>query len=61
MVLDRVLHLEDIISQSYKYTAHVNILESFKLLPWLVRTDELVEKVLPILETRLNAVCKKKL
>ena len=53
------MQLEEIISQSYKYNIHVNILDSFKMLPWLVRPEDLIDKVLPILDTRLNAVCKR--
>ena len=59
IVLEKLLQLEDAISRTYKYTIHVNILESFQIFPWLLRTDLSVDRVLPVLEARLNAVCKK--
>ena len=59
IVLEKLLQLEDAISRTYKYTIHVNILVSFQIFPWLLRTDLSVDRVLPVLEARLNAVCKK--
>ncbi len=59
IVLERLLQLEDGISRTYKYTIHVNILESFQVFPWLLRTDLIVDRVLPVLEARINAVCIK--
>lgn len=58
LVLKRLIELEKAISLSYKYSCHCLILESFTLLPWLVCTDVLIEKILPILEIRSNAVIK---
>ena len=55
LVLKRLIQLESTISQSYKYTIHALILEAFGQLPWLISTENLVEKVLPILEQRLDA------
>jgi hypothetical protein len=59
LVLKRLIQLENAISQSYKYTIHATILESFGLLPWLISTDSLVDKILSILEQRINAVSHK--
>ncbi|CAF1034388.1 unnamed protein product, partial [Brachionus calyciflorus] len=55
LVLKKLFELENSISQSYKYSLHVLILECFALLPYLVCTDILVEKILPMLEIRVNA------
>jgi hypothetical protein len=60
LVLKRLVQLESTMSQSYKYTIHATILDSFVLLPWLVCTETLVDKILPILEQRMNAVTIKK-
>ena len=59
LVLDRLVQLEKSMSETYKYTLHSQVLASFSILPWLICTDLLVDKILPILETRLNAVIRK--
>jgi len=58
LVLKRFLNLEEKISQTYKYNLHVEVLESFSILPSLFCTDILVERILPILELRLSSVRK---
>jgi hypothetical protein len=55
LMLKRIIQLEQSTSQTYKYSIHVQILEAFALMPKLFSTDLLVEKVLPILDTRLNS------
>lgn len=56
LVLKRLTTLENSISQTYKYNLHSTILDSFSLMPWLISTDNLIEKILPVLESRLNSV-----
>ena len=56
MVLKRLLQSEQTLSQSCKYSVHEQLLNSFSLLPWLICSELLIERVLPVLESRLNAV-----
>jgi len=57
LVTKRLIKLEETISQSFKYSLHVDILQSFSLLPWVICTEFLVEEILPILDKRSNSVC----
>ena len=56
IVVKRLINLEDSLSQSYKYAIHAEILQAFSLLPWLISTTDLVEKILPILRIRIQSV-----
>jgi hypothetical protein len=56
LFMKRIVKLEQSISESYKYSLHAQILDSFSLLPWAICTDYLVEKILPILDKRIEAV-----
>jgi hypothetical protein len=56
LVLKRLIQLESSLSQSYKYTMHAQVIDCFGLLPWLLSTENLIEKILPILEKRMQAV-----
>lgn len=56
LIFKRLFELESSVSQSFKYSLHVLILDSLALTPWLVSTDVLVERVLPLLETRIDSV-----
>ena len=55
LVIKRLLQLEQNTSATYKYSIHVQILEAFALLPRLICTDLLVDKILPVLDVRLNS------
>ena len=55
LMLKRIIQLEQSTSQTYKYSTHIQILDSFAIMPRLFCTDILVEKVLPVLDTRLNS------
>lgn len=59
LILKKLFELEESVSQSYKYSLHVLILNSLALMPWLVSTDLLIERILPLLETRIDAVSPK--
>ncbi len=56
LVLRRLLQCEQTLSQSYRYSTHVQVLNAFALLPWLVCTETLVDKILPVLESRIKSV-----
>lgn len=56
LVTKRLIKLEEAVSQSYKYSLHVDILQAFSLLPYVLCTEFLVEEVLPILDKRTNSV-----
>ena len=56
LVIKRLIKLEESISQTCQYSLHVEILDAFSLLPWLICTEFLIEEILPILEKRSNAV-----
>lgn len=55
-VLKRIVDLEDSINQTYKYSLQSEILKSFSLLPWLICTNDLIDKILPILRNRIQSV-----
>jgi serine/threonine-protein phosphatase 4 regulatory subunit 4 len=54
-ILNKILKFEEDLNKTHKYNIHENILISFEQLPWLISTDELVDRVLPVLESRLNS------
>lgn len=54
-ILNKILKFEEDLSKTYKYNIHENILLSFEQLPWLICTDELVDRVLPVLDSRLSS------
>ena len=56
LVAKRLIKLEESLSQTYKYSLHVEILQAFALLPWVFCTEFLVEEILPILDKRTNSV-----
>jgi hypothetical protein len=56
LVTKRLIKLEESISQTYKYSLHVDLLQAFALLPWVICTEFLVEEILPILDRRTNSV-----
>lgn len=56
LIFKRLFELENSVSQSFKYSLHALILDSLALMPWLVSTDVLVERILPLLESRIDSV-----
>ena len=55
LVLKRLLKLEEATSLTCKYSLHCQLLRAFRLLPWLLATDALVDHVLPVLDRRVDS------